>query len=190
VKRAIGVAVAVASAVPAVAAPIFDDSVVEYTVTGRTMTQIRASIAAADAPTEGWAAYTKWRVRAKWTSHWADDSLCHIDHVTVYMTTVTTLPTWSQPARAPASTVRNWEYYIGNLREHEAGHLSIDQQAAFHLEHALLDVPPSATCSAVDALGEQAIDDVVDATRTDNAHYDLVTHHGSAQFAWPEVASP
>lgn len=119
-----------------------------------------------------------------------DDGQCGVADVVVRLSTVTTLPSWTDRATGSKGTWRRWEAYVSTLAAHEAGHRAIDHAIGERLEIALAAIPAVDSCAAIDALAHVAIDETVAWGRAENVRYDEVTTHGREQDAWMADAGP
>jgi predicted secreted Zn-dependent protease len=165
------------------AVPIVDATIAEYTVTGATETELRASLDRAPLAPDGrrrvgftHPAEVTWHFEAR-----ARKGRCLVVSVTVTLTAVTTLPHWDAPPEASAALRQRWTVFSEALALHEQGHVEIAREAAARIEQALWSTPAPRTCDGYEAELNALANRMFDAAVHQQDAYDATTDYGRTQ---------
>lgn len=154
-----------------------------YSVAHRTDTTLRSAISSASPIRHDgkvFHGHARWHVN--WQLWWnvTPDGRCAIHKTLTRVTGVITLPVL---VGAPRETQQVFDRYATALRHHEMGHYQFGLDAANHIDHSILALPPQATCTLLERtanrIGRRILDDAVQAERA----YDRSTQHGRTQGA-------
>jgi len=128
------------------------------------------------------AGYTHWHIAWGYTLR-SDARGCHLEDVDVSVTTVITLPEWTNAERSDATLRSKWDNFIVKLREHEAGHRQNGLLAAQAVRKVIADAGPQTDCKVLDHEVEAATNNAVTRYNRADTEYDDLTHHGVKQGA-------
>lgn len=157
----------------------------KFAVEGRTPREVRAFLNAHGPLGEDgrhYDAYTEWEIQWRWP---VIDNRPVFEQMTVQTKIKVLLPEWV----APSQQMQNeWDSYLEQIKEHEAGHV---QQARFHAEkmenvlRAYHEEHPGLSAQEANKIARRI---VMEARRTDEI-YDDTTSHGRLQgVRWPPPA--
>lgn len=128
-------------------------------------------------------AKTDWNVSWRYQFEMVN-GVCRIGATSTQVTSIITMPAWSDESAAPVTDAGRWNEYIANLTIHEEGHHRNALAAAEQIEKLLPELPPQADCKRAGAAAETKGHAVMDDIRAIDARYDADTRHGATQGAY------
>lgn len=173
----------VAAAIPADAATSISTTTNSYDVSGATMEEVAASMAA-NRPwkTNAYRAKTDWQIGYKF--HFGrTNGTFFLSRFDLQTRITVTLPRWTAPPEADAALRSAWAGFMRALLTHEAGHIQIGTKATKEVANCLSQLPGAASADELKAAVERAVDAVIDAHRKQEEEYDRVTRSGFTQGA-------
>jgi predicted secreted Zn-dependent protease len=133
-----------------------------------------------------WAGRTSWSLEWSYRMVSADGhEQCSMGPVSVRLDLSTLLPRWRPAAPATEWVQDRWRESITRLAKHEAGHRSLAEHAARRIHDELDDLGMFTTCAELSRHAETIAIGIRAELRADQAEYDRVTRHGSAQDLFP-----
>ena len=108
---------------------------------------------------------------------------CVADAFTVTVQIAIRYPKWVRNDDAPSALAAKWEVYQQNLVLHETGHRDMVLAAAADLSSAVENLPPAATCDALDREVRALARGRIQQLRQEGRDYDRTTGHGLTQGA-------
>lgn len=147
------------------------------------MTLLRALNAASPIRQDGetFHGYTAWHIR--WNYRWNQPdaaSPCRITSVATRLSVKMTMPRW---VAGPAAGKAEFDAYFRSLQLHEDGHRSIALEAAGEVDRSIAQLPPMASCQALEKEANRTGMAALDRARQREKAYDAATRHGCTQGA-------
>jgi predicted secreted Zn-dependent protease len=161
--------------------------VVTYTVTGKTLNEISASLeknAMADPhePNSAYYARTNWHIQGQW--FWTPTARgCEVDRGTVTVAITITLPALKTTAGVPADVQNRWNAFIRNTSAHEQGHARFALEGARDYQRDLGNFPPAPDCNVIQTQLRDLYNRDFEKIDRVNVKYDADTQHGLTQGA-------
>lgn len=162
-------------------------TLVTYTVTGKTISDLSKSLEANALPDPHEAgtryyAHTKWYLSAHWS--WKPtQSGCVIGPSDVSIAITMTLPALTTTNGVPADVLNRWSTFIRNTETHEEGHVKLAQQGTRDYQRELGNFPIAADCNVIQSQLSRLFDREFAAIDQANVDYDAQTQHGLTQGA-------
>ena len=151
-----------------------------YRVTGKSVRDLRASIAAnAPRSPEGgrFGGFTIWEMNWSYAASEQGPNGCVPLRVQVHLDLAVQLPAWRDSSSAPLAVRHAWHRYVAALRTHEANHANIAISGANRLASELRNLV-SPACSTLQADAQLLAVRTALAIRGENDRYDERTRHG------------
>lgn len=126
--------------------------------------------------------YTRWYVSWRYTFR-SGGSQCAIDRTATEVRVTTTLPRWTDEARADSALRGQWQRYLAALTQHEDGHAQNGLGAARDIDAAIARLPAEPTCDALGARANAAGQAILRQYNQRDLDYDRETGHGRSQGA-------
>ena len=177
----------VAQIVPAPLAPdsgvMLSQTFATYRVTGKSVRELRASIAASGprAPDGArFGGFTTWNLNWSYPTSEQRTGGCVPVSVTVYLDLTVEYPVWNDSSSAPRALREAWTRYVMALRAHEANHAVIAIKGANRLAAELKDLR-APVCLDLRARAQALAVEAARRIREENDLYDRRTRHGAAE---------
>lgn len=151
-----------------------------YGVTGKSVRDLRASIAAnAPRSPEGarFGGFTTWELNWSYAGSEQRPNGCVPLTVNVYLDLSVQVPAWRDSSSAPVAVRNAWNRYVTALRTHETNHANIAIRGANWLASELRNLV-TPVCSALQADAQMLAVRAALAIRSENDRYDVRTRHG------------
>lgn len=154
-----------------------------YDVTGNSEFTLKESLSREKAiyvPTGRFEGYTRWRLRWRYKF---DESpgKCSLTEFTTELIIQLFLPHWLKPADPDPDLEAKWSKYLLALTEHEAGHVTIAQEAEAAVNSAAWRVYTARNCDELDRGLRISINQVIQAYVASSQTYDVASQHGATQ---------
>ena len=146
----------------------------DYSVSGNTASQLRASINANRG--QDYDALTTWNI--EWSV-----KACATPTWSVSLDVSYRLPKWDAPAGADTVLVTQWRSYWDALHCHEYGHGQLGLDCAHRVYDALAALPGNNDCAALSSSAKPVFDDILADCHTREVKYDADTNHGATMGA-------
>lgn len=124
--------------------------------------------------------FTKWNI--DWSVRWNTDSqgVCRIVSSMTQLDVQMTLPS---AKRLNPQQAKVFSTYSQALRMHEQGHYELARQGAFDIDQALLTLPGTNDCKALEGLASAKVKEGMARLNERSKQYDRSTAHGKTQGA-------
>jgi predicted secreted Zn-dependent protease len=159
------------------AEPTYSETIVPYTVTGRTIPEILDSIARNGSKLGGHAGGTTvGRTLPKFGWSWKLEAApegCRVTSVHVSLAVTIRMPRWQDRDTAPATLRAEWDRYYADVLQHERRHAEISRAAARTIERAILALPPRPTCAQLRGEIRPVVEAIVRAHDARQAAFDV-----------------
>jgi predicted secreted Zn-dependent protease len=103
---------------------------------------------------------------------------CRTGPVTIELEVQQIFPSWSPPADAKPSAVREWQRWVAATRAHEDGHSEISRATATRILNELNALAAKSTCEEVDRAANEVARGLVQRHNEEHSAFDRRTHHG------------
>lgn len=162
---------------------LLSETFATYRVTGRSVRELRASIAASGprAPDGArFGGFTTWNLNWSYPASEPRVGGCVPVSVTVYLDLKVEYPVWKDSSSAPRALREAWNRYVMALRAHEANHAVIAIKGANRLAAELKGLRAPA-CLDLRARAQALAVEAARRIREENDLYDSRTRHGAAE---------
>jgi predicted secreted Zn-dependent protease len=187
VRGALGVMLvaAVLLAASAHAAPQLTERNQNYTVTGRTASEVRSQMDRLGPLSENGKIYdanTRSDLRWIYSNFQTTTDGCQVSSVDIRLAVVYVMPKWADYDSAPREVRDSWDRFMERLTVHERGHRDISMQVATDFERDIMSMRKR-YCNEVEKAAEERAREAQQALKDRNREFDERTRHGADQGA-------
>jgi predicted secreted Zn-dependent protease len=184
VTVAAAVALLAVSAVAAHAAPLLTERHEDYTVTGRSVVELRGQMDRLGPRSEDGKIYdANTRSELQWSYQYQSGlDGCRIASADIRLSVVYVMPKWTEHDNALRDVRDAWDRYMERLIVHEQGHRDVSMQVAVELERELLEMR-GRYCHELGKAADEAGRGKLEVLRMRNRDFDEQTRHGAGQGA-------
>jgi predicted secreted Zn-dependent protease len=125
-------------------------------------------------------AYTRWNVSWHFWTKTQMNGMCRINRVQVTLDSTINLPSL---VNATPDQDAQFGKYFKALNSHEQGHVDIGRQAALAINDAIMALPDTNGCSALNDAANDTGHKVLNDFKQREIQYDVLTQHGRTQGA-------
>jgi predicted secreted Zn-dependent protease len=166
--------------------PRVREAVEYYEITGSSEKDLQEGIRRKGIPLRDGKVYdsvTRWEIQWDY-GHDRSAEACSVEAFRVTVEVTTRYPAWIGTDSAPPALAAKWQIYQQSLLLHESIHRDMVVEAAEDLSRSVENLPPVATCDALDRTVQALSRERIGRLREDSAAYDRDTGHGLTQGAF------
>jgi predicted secreted Zn-dependent protease len=155
-----------------------------YAVSGATVRELWQSLQ----QQRPWKSKFSFAARTDWTMRWSyqfgeEGDRVRVSRFELRTDIVMVLPRWIPPKNADEEVVRRWARYLRALMLHEAGHVTIAQQATADIRRQVSALPAYGSRAELREGLVATVHELQDRFRQQDRDYDQRTRHGATQGA-------
>ncbi|MDA0781617.1 MAG: DUF922 domain-containing protein [Rickettsiales bacterium] len=166
-----------------IAAPRVTVQEYHYTVSGRTMDEIKQAISK-QAPLQNdgnnFSALTKYDIGWNYTFDKSGKN-CKIATVTTSVVITHNFPKLENVNQLDMTTQTEWGRYLASLQTHEEKHADLGIEAAGEIEKEIAKIKPQSSCTKLSIEANNIARNIINYYHNKNADYDKETVHGLLQ---------